>query len=194
MEAQVNTVVQSCYASLHTIAKIRSFITTDTAATLVNAQITSKLDSFNAILYGIPDYLKHRLQVVQNNAARVVIGTRSKDHISPVLKELHWLPVHFRIDYKIISLCFKALNQLAPQYLTDLLIPYKKDRTLRSASKATLDKPKTNGKKYGDRAFAYAAPTLWNELPDHFRHIIKLTDFKKELKTHLFKKAFKHVD
>ncbi len=147
MEAQVNSVVQSCYASLYTISKIRSFITTDAAATLVNAQITSKLDSFNAILYGIPDYLKHKLQVVQNNAARLVIGTRNKDHISPVLKQLHWLPVTFRIDYKINLLCFKALNDLAPQYLTELLVPYKKDRVLRSASKATLDKPKNEREK-----------------------------------------------
>ena len=141
------------------IARIRCSLTEDAAATLVNSQITSRLDSFNSILYGIPDYLMYKLQLVQNNAARLVIGTRSQDHITPVLKHLHWLPVSFRIDYKITLLCFKALNNLAPQYLTDLLIPYKQNRDLRSCNKAQLEKPITKGKEYGDRAFSYAAPT-----------------------------------
>ena len=193
MEAQVNSVVKSCYANLYTISRIRHCLTQEAAATLVNSQVTSRLDSFNAVLYKIPDYLKHKLQLVQNNAARLVTGTRRQDDISTVLKDLHWLPITFRIDYKVIVLCFKALNNLAPKYLSDLLTPYTKDRELRSLSKKLLDKPKTKLITYGDRAFAYAAPTLWNKLPDHLRTIDKLTTFKIALKTHLYKQAFDHV-
>ena len=194
MEAQVNSVIKSCYANIYNISRIRSYITQEAAATLVNAQVTSRLDSFNAILYGLPGTQLHRLQLVQNNAARLVTGTRKPDNISPILKNLHWLPISFRIDYKILLLCFKALHDLAPKYLSDLLNPYKKDRELRSASKSLLDKPKTKLKTYGDRSFAYAAPTLWNELPDHLCTISKLETFKSSLKTHLFKKAFDHIN
>ena len=193
MEAQINSVIKSCYANLYNIARIRHCLTLEAAATLVNAQITSRLDNFNSILYGIPGNQIHRLQLVQNNAARLVTGIRKQDHISPVLKHLHWLPIIYRIDFKITSLCFKALNDLAPKYLSSLLIPYVKDRELRSSSKANLDKPKTKLKTYGDRSFAYAAPTLWNKLPEHMHKIDKLDTFKCALKTHMFQDAFKHV-
>ena len=75
-----------------------------------------------------------------------------------------------------------------------MLVPYETSRTLRSTSKAKLDKPKTKLKTYGDRAFTYAAPELWNKLPDKLRHIDKLSTFKKHLKTQLFEQAYKHVD
>jgi hypothetical protein len=74
------------------------------------------------------------------------------------------------------------------------LIPYTINRDLRSSNKAQLDKPITKGKKNGDRAFSYAALILWNNLPEHFRHMDKLTEFKTELKTHLFRQAFGHAD
>ena len=193
MEAQINSVIKSCYANIYSISRIRSYITQEAAATLINAQVTSRLDSFNAVLYGLPSYLLHRLQLVQNNAARLVTGIRKQNNITPTLKTLHWLPISFRIEYKIILLCFKSLNNLAPKYLSDLLIPYKKDRDLRSASKGNLEKPKTKLKTYGDRSFAYAAPTLWNGLPEDFHAIKDLDTFKKSLKTHLFRKAFSHI-
>ena len=82
---------------------------------------------------------------------------------------------------------------MAPQYLTDLLIPYHKNRDLRSSSQAKLDKPITKLKTYGDRSFAYAAPTLWNKLPEHLRKMDKLESFKRALKAHMFNQAFKHV-
>ena len=92
-------------------------------------------DDFNSVLYGIPGYQKHRLQLVQNNAARLVTGVRMEDNISPVFKKLHWLPITFRIAFKLTLLCFKSLNNMAPQYLTDLLIPYHKTTTIIIKSK-----------------------------------------------------------
>ena len=81
----------------------------------------SKLDICNSLLYGLPQYLIDRLQAVQDCAARLVFRSRKHDHITPILKQLHWLPVYSRIKYKILLLTFKALHGLAPSYITEML-------------------------------------------------------------------------
>ena len=101
----------------------------------------SKLDICNSLLYGLPQYLIDRLQAVQNCAARLVTRSRKHDHITPILKQLHWLPVYSRIKYKILLLTFKALHGLAPSYITEILQPYRSSRSLRSASKRLLTIP-----------------------------------------------------
>ena len=108
-------------ARLHQIGLIRNYLTKGVAATLVHAEITSRLDNFNAVLIGLSDKLLDKLQMIQNNAGRMVTRTKSGEHIASVLKRLHWLPVCCGIQYKIILLCFKALNNIAPMYLSELL-------------------------------------------------------------------------
>ena len=125
-----------------------------------------------------------------NAAARLISGTRRSEHITPTLAALHWLPVTFRIDFKVLLLTFKALNGLAPQYLSDLLKPHKPVRPLRSSDMALLDLPWSNRVTKGDRAFAVRAPTLWNSLPVDLRFTSSLTVFKTKLKTHLYREAF----
>ncbi len=98
-----------------------------------NAEIlimTSRLDYCNALLGGCSARLINKLQMVQNAAARVLTRTRKYDHISPVLSTLHWLPTKHRIDFKILLITYKALNGLAPQYLSDLLSHYSPPRPL----------------------------------------------------------------
>ena len=85
------------------IAKIRRYLSYDTAKTIVHAYITSRLDSCKALYYGLPKYLIDRLQPVQNSAARLVTTSRKHDHITPMLRCLHWLPMHYRI---ILKYCF----------------------------------------------------------------------------------------
>ena len=121
MEAQVANVTRKCYASIHEIGRILLNLTKEAAEILINSQVTSKLDNFNAVLCGIPGPLMHKPQLVQNSAARLIIHTKKHDHITPVLKKLHWLPVSFRIEYKILLLYFKALHSMAPQYLCELI-------------------------------------------------------------------------
>ena len=120
-------------------------------------------------------------------------GTRKFYHITPILQSLHWLPVHFHTDFKILLFVFKCLHGLAPQYLSNLLVPYTPSRLLRSADQALLVVPRTKRKSRGDRAFAVAAPRLWNELPLHIRLTESLAVFKSRLKTHLFSLAFNSV-
>ncbi len=79
------------------------------------------MDYCNALLGGCPASSINKLQIVQNAAARVLTRSRKYDHITPILQSLHWLPIKFRISYKILLLAYKALNDLAPAYLTNLL-------------------------------------------------------------------------
>ena len=88
--------------------KIRKCITEDAAKIMVNSMITSKLDYCNAILYGLPNCDLDKLYSVQKLAARLISGIRKYDHITPLLKQLHWLPVKRRIEYKIMLLVFKS--------------------------------------------------------------------------------------
>ena len=85
------------------------------------AFVTAKLDSCNSLLYGLPQHLISRLQSIQNTEARAVTRTRKFDHITSVLKQLHWLPVRYRIVFKILTLVYKALNGTAPSYISELL-------------------------------------------------------------------------
>ena len=112
-------------------------------------------------------------------------------HITPVLRELHWLPVKFRVEFKIALLVFKTLNGLAPQYLSELLVVKPRTRySLRSDSETLLVIPKATRKTFGDRAFFRAGPTVWNALPSSLRNCVNIDSFKEQFKTYLFKKAF----
>ena len=196
MEKQVNNTCRNCYISLRQISQIRCYLTMEATATLVHALIVSKLDCYNALLIGIPGWLIRKLQLIQNNAARLVTRTKKEDNITCRLEELHWLPISFRIDYKVLLLCYKSLNELAPSYMSDMLkyrdMPV--DRcTLRNDKMHLLKEPLACLKTHGDRAFSVHAPRLWNELPIALRLSPSLDCFKKSLKTYLFKKAYGHV-
>ena len=145
---------------------------------------------YNALLYGLSKKRLNKLQLVQNCAARLVSGVKKYDHITPVLKSLHWLPIARRIEFKILVLTFKGLNGLAPSYITELLSPYKPAKSLRSKNQHLLSKAKMKCKTFGERSFSAAAPKLWNNLPLNLRSCSKLETFKKELKTHLFRQAY----
>lgn len=156
----------------------------------MHAFISTRLDYCNALYVGVSQASLSRLQLIQNVAARLLAGTRKREHITPVLASLHWLPVHFRIHFKILLFAYKALNGLAPSYLSDLLHPYAPLKSLRSADQSLLVIPKSRLKQRGDRAFAVVAPKLWNELPPHVRLAPTLPVFKSRLKTYLFSLAF----
>ena len=158
--------------------------------TLIQSLVISKLDSLNALLFGVPDKLKKKLQLVQNQAARVIARIKQCEHIKKKKKNLHWLPIHFRIEYKINLLTYKCLHGSAPSYLAELLEVYAPSRSLRSFDKGYLKEKKVRSKTYGDRCFSVCAPKLWNGLPADVRTKDTLYAFKKSLKTHYFKLAY----
>ena len=191
MKDHIQTVCRSCYCQVRSIGKVRSFLTKDAASSLVHAFVTSKLDHMNALLYGVPKYLLHKLQKIQNNVARIIMKSKRRDHITPVLKDLHWLPIEKRIEFKILITAYKALTGLAPGYIRDILQPYQPPRALRSLNLSLLRKPKSRTKSFGDRSFAVCAPYLWNRLPVAVRQAVELEGFKDALKTHLFRLTYK---
>ena len=186
MEQQINSVCRSAYVHLRNIGHIRKFLTVDATKALVNALVTSRLDYCNALLIGVPNTVLSKLQRVQNTAARIVTRTPRWNHITPVLKDLHWLPVYYRIKFKILTHTFKALSGQSPRYIKELLEVYRPVRDLRSQNSRTLVVPKTRTNQYGNRSFKFAAPNLWNSLPSSIRNATNLDTFKKMLKTHFF--------
>ena len=125
--------------------------------------MNSRLDYGNALLYGLPASVIQRLQRIQNTAAIVVTRRKKHDHITPTLETLHWLPIHYRVQYKVLPYVFKALKQEATLYLEELVNIYKPARSLRSESNTTLVTPIARTKSYGERRFDKAAASLWNE-------------------------------
>ena len=191
MEQHIANVCKKAWYELRKVSRLRKFLTEKAAITLVHAFVTSKLDYCNALMYGLPDTLHTKLQRVMNSAARIVMKISKFDSISPVLKDLHWLKIPQRVEYKILLLTFKALHGLAPMYLQDLIQVYTPPRALRSADLNLLFDPKVNLKCYGERAFVKASPGCWNRLPRDIRFITDVDSFKRAIKTHLFEKSFK---
>ena len=143
-----------------------------------------------AIVYGIANYNITKLQRVQNAAARLIFKKSKYNHITQDLINLHWLPVKYRIDYKLLLVTFNALHGMAPEYICDLIKPYVPVRQgLRSHGHALLEIPRSKLVTCGDRAFRGAVPLLWNSLPNVLRYIDCITLFKSTLKTHLINKA-----
>ncbi len=102
MEKHITNICKNCFFHLRKIARIKEYLSMSDIQTLVHAFITSKLDNCDSLLYGLPKFLIDRLQNVQNCAARLVTGSKKYDHITPLMKQLHWLPISQRIIYKII--------------------------------------------------------------------------------------------
>ena len=180
LESHVKNVRCSCFQHIKWISDIRKYITDDAAKQLVHAFVTSRLDNGNALLYGLPSSVIHKLQMVQHAAARVITRTRKLYPITPALKELHWLPVHKRIIFKLLVLAYRSIRGTAPQYLSSLLRSYQLSRNLRSASQALLTVDRTRLDTYGSRAFLVVGPVLWNELQHDIKCAETLSSFKSQ--------------
>ena len=138
MLLHVNHVAKTCRFHLRALWKIRNFLCEDTTKSMVHAVIISKLDYCNGILINLPDCVTRKLQLIMNEAARLITYTPRTEHIEPVLFHLHWLPIKWRFQYKITTMTFKALHNQAPKCIKNLLHPYTPSRGLRSSSKYLL--------------------------------------------------------
>ena len=180
---------QSVYFHLRSISSIRKILSDKTVAMIIHAFVMSRIDYGNSLLFNISSYQLAKLQRAQNSAARILSKTRKRDHITPILEGLHWLPIRERIEYKILLLTWKALHGFAPSYIENLISEYMPSRSLRSSGMNLLVAQRTRS-SFGDRAFTAAAPYLWNQLPAQIRSIQTLISFKSNLKTFLFSKAY----
>ena len=170
---------------------------------IASSIVASRIDYCNAVLVGTSSYNIQRLQRVQNQAARIVTGSRGRASATPLLNSLHWLPVEQRISFKAALITFKTIACGQPWYLHSLLKPYSAPRSLRSSTQKLLQVLVAKTSLHS-RAFSVFAPRLWNRLPQALRDLSvvctssvgpglnafeqfpNLLAFKKLLKTVLF--------
>ena len=190
MRDPISSTCHACFRELRRIASIHPYLLKTACARLVTARITSRLDYRNSVLMGLPAVQLNRLQRVRNSAARLVLGKRKRDHVTPLLKHLHWLPVYLRCQYKIAVLAYRHFEGTLPAYLSALFHIYEPARSLRSSNQKLLKILNRNTKSFGERSFRFNAPSVWNSLPAGLRDEPTLTDFKSQLKTYMFCLAF----
>ncbi len=189
---QISTTCRATYYNLRRINKIKRYMNGNALKMVVHSIITGRLDYCNSLYFGLPQCQTKKLQCVQNSAARLITNTGRREHITPVLKALHWLPIRSRTEYKTLIIIFKSLLGVGPSYISDLLQWYVPPRPLRSKSTPALIPVNSRGVKLNRRLLSAGAANLWNNLPKRLRTIRDLPSFKRHLKTHIFSKTF-HV-
>ena len=195
MSNHVTSLSRNVSYHLRNIARIRRFMDFNTSSNVIRSLVLSRLDNGNALLLGTNLSHIDRLQKLQNWAAKLVFCAKKYDHVTPYLKQLHWLPIKDRIIFKILLYVYKSLNGHAPDYLSSCLTRYSSTQSrpgLRSSSDLTrLAIPKLPSNSLvsaADKSFSLAAPDIWNKLPKRLRNSSSLDSFKKGLKTRLFVK------
>ena len=189
MQQHISSVCHAAYLELRRIASIRPYLTQSATAQLVSSAITSRLDYCNSILARLPLKQISRLQSPEQRCKTCLRKCRY-DHVTPLLQELHWLPMKFRPQYKIATFVYRFFDGSLPGYHSQTLCAYEPTRNLRSSCEKLLKVPKRNTKTFGERSFSFLAPSVWNSLPSGLRNSSTLPLFKSRLKTHLFTTAF----
>ena len=194
MRTHVSKTVAACFASLRQIRSIRRSVTRPVLQSLISALTLTRLDYGCATLAGLPARQLDRLQSVLNAAARLIHGTRKYDHVTPILRDLHWLRVPQRIDFRLAVLVYRCLHGTAPRYLARELRlvadAQSEGCTRRSASTTELKVPWALHKTIGDRAFPIYAARVWNSLPSTVTSHSSLPSFRSALKTELFQRCY----
>ena len=193
MHDQISSLCKSAFFHLRRIRSISALLPQSAVIQLVVSLILSRVDYCNSLLAGLPSTEINRLQYILNSAARVIFKKSKRDHITPLLVQLHWLPVQARITYKIATLAYKHFQGTLPSYLSSSVQTRTLSRSLRSGQEKLLVVPPvkiTRTKTYGERSFTYQAPAIWNNLPQTIRNAPTLTSFKSRLKTHLFRLSY----
>ena len=187
MEKQVSEICKVCYFHLRRLGRIRNYLDIELKILLIKSYILSKLDYCNIILANISDKLIKCMQRVQNAAVRFIYNIKKSEHISQYVKMAHFLPIKFRIQYKMCLITFKILNGLSPVYLQDFIQLHTPKRThLRTdCDRYRLQVPS----KYSN-TISYKMIMLWNALPYTLRAMDSLAVFKKHLKTYFYNLAF----
>ena len=157
--------IQMLFSTTRKINSIRRYLSNTAVRTLVQSIVIARLDYCNSVCIGLPMNRLQRLQLVQNSAARVISQTKRYTSITPILNELHWLPIKKRCQFKILLLTFKSLNGCSPEYLCDTLNVYMPNIYLRSTTFTSFVPYRNRSIRLGKRLFENSAAKLWNELP-----------------------------
>ena len=164
---------------------------------VANAFVSSRLDYCNSLFSSLSNVNLHRLQSIQNTAARIVTNSCKYTWITLVLRKLHWFPIQFRSEFKLATLVYKFIHTFFPKYFAPHLSTYRTTYNTRHSQSVAnfLNVPKfqptihKSTKQFGF-SFAFDAPTVWNSLPEDIRASPTITSFRKKLKTYLHSKAY----
>ena len=190
MKTQVKKTVTSGYLHLRNVGRVRRNLTPETCAKLINSTVTVRLDYQNALLAGCYRSVTEPLQRLQNHAARLLSQNPRYSHITPILRELHWLPIRERCNFKLLVLIHEALyNDAAPAYLKEMFTWYTPARPLRTEDARLICNPRFRTYE-GQRSAPHHGAVLWNDLPFDLRKTTSKQSFKKKLKTVIFTRYF----
>ena len=184
-------VTKKCRAAswnLQKIKSIRQYIDMDMCKLLVDSLVTSHLDYCNCILSGAYGYVIRKLERIQNQSAKLILGKNKYYSSTEAKRELHWLPIAQWIKFKIMLLVHKCLNMKGPCYLNDLLCKnFRRDglHSKGTGNTCRLIEPYVKHKTFASRSFSVMGPKLWNDLPNYIKEQSDTDTFKKLLKTHL---------
>lgn len=190
MDSHVNYLCKTTMYHIRQVGLLRKYLDKLATEKLIHAVISSRLDYANSLLLGVSSNNLSRLQTIQNTAARIVLRANRHSHITPLLNELHWLPVKQRVNYKLLLLAFRGFKLGTPAYLSNALHPATRIRSSRSRYLFQLNVPASRTRTFGDRTFHHAAPCLWNSLPLKLRSLDSLDQFKRSLKTFILSQCF----
>ena len=180
---------QTANIQLRNLKCIRRYLTKESTEVLVNGLVHSHLDFCNGLFTNNLEYLIEKLQMVQNNAARIVINKPYVQSVSEMLKSLHWLPIRARIEYKALVQMYRVINGTAPLYIHSLFYQVRGHYRLRSSDNYSFAIPRTRT-RLSDRSVSCAGPRWWNSLPKELECVQSESTFKKKLKTFLFNKHY----
>ena len=198
LDAQINAVSQMCYLNQRDLSRIGKKLSHDLKVQMVHSNILCFVDYCNSVYGKLSEKNIRKLQKIQNNAVRFIYGlygNKWREPILPYLKKLHFLPIRYRISFKICLLVFKCINNIAPNYLKDMV---KLREQRRRSSRLDDDffrlkvSPRPNLSR-SEGAFSYIGPKLWNDLPLSLRSLNSIEVFKQSLKAHFFDIAFNDV-
>ena len=150
----------SAFFYLRNIGSIRNMLTDDACSQLIHSLVTVRIDYYNSLLYGMPNFTLFRLRKVLNTAARTLNKIPKVSYITDILKDLHWLPIRQRITFKILLFTYQAYHNTAPDYLCQLITPYCNARSIRF-NNMMLVRPCHLGPKlktFGEKCFQFAGP------------------------------------
>ena len=183
LQKHITNICRSVNIHIRKINSIRRYLSDTAVRTLVQSIVIARLDYCNSDCIGLPMNRLQRLQLVQNSAPRVISQTKRYTSITPILNEIHWLPINKRCQVKILFLTFK-LNGCAPEYLCDILNVDMPNRTLRSTAFTSRVPYINRSIRLG--IFGTSAAKLWKELPRNIQRADSITMFKKNF----FKPSF----
>lgn len=197
LSKQLSHITKLCYYNIRDLSRVRKYISRTVATTLANALVSSRLDYCNSLLTGLNGKQCRRLQGIQNTLCRIIARLPRRSHVTNTLKKLHWLPVRYRIIFKICTITYKTLNKGYPTYLHKYLKPYTcllNTRRSNPSNKVLTEfqyRPRLHKlKRNFDASFAFCAPNTWNNLPINVRSAPTLASFRSRLKAHLFALAY----